>query len=158
MRSPRVVAGALLVGAPALLAACGGSSARTITVGGEVAAPPAAVPAATVEVGPGTVGTVVVRGGYRLAIRVVPNRATSSNHVSVSVSQDGLPVAGARVGLAASMLTMDMGTADYRLSGHGTYAVRTPAWLMAGLWELAFTVRPAGHPALSVGVVDHMRS
>lgn len=158
MRRSSLIAGALLVGAPALFSGCGGS-VGTITVGEPAGVrAPAAVPAATIEVGPGTVRRVVVRGGYRVSVRVTPNRASKANRVVVSVSQDGVPVSGARVGLTASMLTMDMGTARYELAGDGTYAVRTPAWLMAGLWELGVTVRPPGGPALSFGLADDMRS
>jgi YtkA-like len=158
MRRHSLVAGAPLVGAPALLAGCGGS-VGTITVGEPAAAQaPTAVPAATVEVGPGIVRHVVVRGGYRVTIRVTPNRASRANHVVVAVSQAGIPVTGAHVGITASMLTMDMGTARYRLAGSGTYAVTTPAWLMPGLWELGVTVRPPGGAAVSVGLADDMRS
>ena len=94
----------------------------------------------------------------RIAIRVTPNSATRANHVTVTVTQSGLPVSGARVVLAASMLTMDMGTAQYRLTGDGAYAVRTPAWLMPGVWDLAFTVRPPGGPTLSIALADRLRS
>jgi hypothetical protein len=153
-----LLAGALLVGAPAVFTGCGGS-VGTITVGEPAGVrAPAAVPAATIEVGPGAVSHAVVRGGYRVAVRVSPNRASKANRVVVSVTQAGMPVSGARVRLSASMLTMDMGTARYALTGDGTYAVRTPAWLMPGLWELAVTVRPPGGPALSFGLADDMRS
>jgi hypothetical protein len=158
VRRPSLVAGALLVGAPALLTGCGGS-VGTITVGEPAGVQaPAAVPAATIEVGPGAVSHAVVRGGYRVAVRVTPNRTSKPNRVVVSVSRDGEPVGGARVRLSASMLTMDMGTAKYDLAGDGTYAVTTPAWLMPGLWELAVTVRPPGGPAVSFGLADDMRS
>lgn len=157
MRRSDLIAGALLVGAPALFSGCGGA-VGTITVGEAAGVQaPAAVPAATIEVGPGAVRHVVLRGGYRVAIHVTPNRASRANRVVVAVSQDGVPVAGARVALSASMLTMDMGTARYRLSGEGTYAVRTPAWLMPGLWELAVRVQPPGGPALSFGLADDLR-
>jgi len=155
-----LIAGALLFAAPVLLAACGGSTAATITVGdvAPAASAPAALPVATVEVGPGPVHQVVRRAGYRLTIRVSPNRATSPNRVVVGVSQDGMPVTGARVTLSAAMLTMDMGTARYDLAGDGTYSVHTPPWLMPGLWELAVSVRPPGGPPVSVGLVDHLRA
>ena len=159
MRRPSfLLAGALLVGAPAVFSGCGGS-VGTITVGEPAAVrAPAAVPAATIEVGPGAVRHVALRSGYRVAIRVTPNRASKPNRVAVSVTQYGVPVSGARVRLSASMLTMDMGTARYTLAGGGTYAVTTPAWLMPGLWGLAVTVRPPGGPALSFGLADTMRS
>jgi hypothetical protein len=158
LRRSSLIAGALLVGAPALLTGCGGS-VGTITVGEPAGVQaPAAVPAATIEVGPGVVRHAVVRGGYRVAVHVAPNRATKPNRVVVTVSQDGVPVSGASVRLSASMLTMDMGTAKYDLAGDGTYAVTTPAWLMPGLWDLAVTVRPPGGPAVSFGLADDIRS
>ena len=56
----------------------------------------------------------------------------------------------------------------YADDGHGHRPVRaprrrdvsahTPAWLMPGLWELAVRVRPPRGPAVSVGLVDHMRA
>jgi len=158
LRRSSLIAAALLVGAPALLTGCGGS-VGTITVGEPAGVQaPAAVPAATIEVGPGAVRHAVVRGGYRVAVHVTPNRASKANRVVVTVSQYGVPVTGARVGLSASMLTMDMGTAHYQLGGDGAYAVTTPAWLMPGIWELAVTVRPPGGRAVSFGLADDMRS
>jgi YtkA-like protein len=153
-----LTAGVLLCVAPVLLAACGTSTAATITVGDVAPAAAPALPVATVEVGPAAVRKVLTRAGYRLTIRVSPNRATRPNRVVVGVSQDGMPVTGARVTVSASMLTMDMGTAQYELHGSGTYSAHTPAWLMPGLWELAVRVRPPGGPAIAVGLVDQMRA
>jgi len=159
LRSRSLIAGALLVGAPAALAGCGGGSVGTITIGAAVpVAATTALPAATVDVGPGAVRHVLRRGGYAVTVRVTPNRASTPNRVVVAVSQYGEPVTGARVTLTASMLTMDMGVAHYGLDGDGTYSVRTPAWLMAGLWELAVRVHPPGGPAVSFALTDHLRA
>lgn len=159
MRSRSLIAGALLVGAPAALSACGSGSVGTITLGAAVpVAATSALPAATVDVGPGPVRHVLRRGGYLLTIRVAPNRANTPNRVVVTVSRYGAPVTGAHVTLTASMLTMDMGVAHYLLAGDGTYSARTPAWLMAGLWELAVRVQPPGGPGVTVGLADHLRA
>lgn len=66
-------------------------------------------------------------------------------------------MAGARVGLTVSMETMDMGTVHYALRGDGVYAARTPAWVMAGRWQLAVTVRPPGAAPLTVALDDRLR-
>jgi len=159
LRSRSLIAGALLVGAPAALSGCGNSSVGTITVGAAVpVAATTALPAATLDVGPGAVRNVLRRDGYSVTIRVTPNRANTPNRVVVAVSEYGEPVTGARVELTASMLTMDMGTAHYRLAGDGTYSVRTPAWLMPGLWEIAVRVHPRGAQAVSFGLADRMRA
>jgi YtkA-like protein len=159
LRSRSLIAGALLLGAPAALSACGSGSVATITVGAAVpVAATAPLPVATVDVGPGAVRQTLRRNGYAVAIRVVPNRADTPNRVVVAVSRYGEPVSGAQVTLTASMLTMDMGVAHYRLTGDGSYSVRTPAWLMPGLWDLAVSVRPPGGTAVSVALADRLRA
>jgi hypothetical protein len=146
----------------ALVAAACGSGGGTVTVGdGGVqlsGAPPPLPPAPHLVVtGPGAVHLRLSRRGYSLAFRISPNRPRSSNRIAVAVSRDGAPVRGARVSLAASMLTMDMGVARYELKGGGAYAVKAPAWLMAGRWQLDLEVRPPGERAIRVSFDDRMR-
>lgn len=161
MRSSRaLLAAAVLVPCSALAAGCG-ASGGTITVGGE-APPPAPQPslaaADTVEVGPGPFRAHVSRDGYELAVRVSPNRATTANRIAVSLTEAGTPVAGARVGVAAGMLTMDMGTAHYRLAGDGTYSGALPAWEMPGRWGLTVSVTPPGGAPIRVALDDRIGS
>lgn len=113
--------------------------------------------AVTVQVGPGTVRARVVEAGYRIRFEVAPNSASRPNRVEVTVVRAGRPVYGARVHLAAGMLSMGMGVAAYRLAGSGAYAVRTPSWLMPGEWALAFTVTPPGRPPIHVVLDDRMQ-
>jgi hypothetical protein len=111
-----------------------------------------------VVTGPGPVAARLRRAGYSLAFRVTPNRAQTANHIVVGLSRDGVPVRGAHVRLAARMLTMDMGVARYALAGsRAGYAARTPAWLMAGRWELDLTVTPPGGRTISVAFDNRMR-
>jgi hypothetical protein len=155
----RALAAAASLAAAATAAGCG-SSAGTITVG--AAAPAAAVEpagrtvAAAVAVGPGPFRTAVRRSGYRVSIAVKPNRASTSNRVSVELMRDRTPVT-ARVRLTVRMETMDMGTVTYALGGHGPYDVRTPAWVMAGRWQLLLTVHPAGGRAFDLALDDLLR-
>jgi hypothetical protein len=146
----------------ALVAAACGSGGGTVTIGdGGIPlsdSPPPLAPAPhLVLTGPGAVHVRLSRRGYALAFRISPNRSRSSNRIAVALSRGGAPVRGAHVSLAASMLTMDMGTARYALRGGGTYAVQAPAWLMPGRWQLDLEVRPPGERAIRISFDDRMR-
>src|SRR5213076_3112022 len=57
----------------------------------------ASIGGAKAHVGPGAVNEVVSENGYRLAIRVSPNRAAVPNSFQVAISRGGEPVLGADV-------------------------------------------------------------
>lgn len=159
-RSATIPAAAAALAAAALTSGCG-ATGGTITVGAALpaAGAPAAVPVAydAATVGPGAVTETLTRRGYAIGVHVTPNRATTSNRIVLTLRQDGAPVAGAHVGLAVNMTTMDMGTARYVLAGDEDYAVRAPAWIMAGTWQLTFTVTPPGGRALRFALDDRLR-
>jgi hypothetical protein len=153
-------AAAALATAAALTSGCG-ATGGTITVGAALPAAgvPAAVPVAhdAPAVGPGAVTATLARRGYEIGVHVTPNRATAPNRIVLTLRQDGAPVAGAHVALAVNMLTMDMGTARYVLAGSDDYAVRAPAWVMAGTWQLTFAVTPPGAATLRFALDDRLR-
>src|SRR5262249_54335146 len=74
----------------------------------------ASISGSTKRVGPGPVVTSVLQNGYRLDVRVAPNRAAVPNDFSVHVTRDGQPVRGADVVLQFNMLDMEMASQAYR--------------------------------------------
>jgi hypothetical protein len=92
------------------------------------------------------------------AFHIAPNRASTTNRISVRITQDGLPLAGARVRLTAEMLTMDMGVASYTLAGSGVYVTQTPAWAMTGPWSLSFTIMAPGDRPVRVDLNDRLHT
>ena len=96
--------------------------------------------------GPGPVTTVVNRNGYRLEIRVTPNRAAAQNTFSVRITRGGAPVRGADVLATFTMLDMEMPAQSYRLAetAPGVYERAAPALVMVGHWGLTFQVQPQG--------------
>jgi copper transport protein len=117
----------------------------------------ASVSGSTKRVGPGPVVSSVVQDGYRLDLRVAPNRAAVPNDFSVRLTRGGQPVRGADVVLRFEMLDMEMGEQAFRLqeTSPGVYAHAAPALVMVGHWGLVFNVAPAGKPPFNVQVVDH---
>jgi copper transport protein len=113
----------------------------------------------TTRVGPGPVGEVVNRDGYRLELRIGPNRATVSNDFALQTTKDGAPVRNADVTTTFTMLDMAMGSQGYRLpeTSPGVYRLSAPALAMVGHWGLTFDVRPPGGPPFTVGLVDEAR-
>jgi copper transport protein len=146
----RLVAGESLLVAGAVLAAAVLSSL----------APPskalASVGSAKAHVGPGSVSEVVNQNGYRLAIRVSPNKAAVPNSFQVGISRGGKPVRNADVTLDFTMLDMEMGQQAYHLSetAPGTYGHAAPALVMVGHWGLSFQVTPPGQRPFTVLLVD----
>jgi copper transport protein len=146
----RLVAGESLLVSGAVLAAAALSSLP----------PPskalASVGGAKAHVGPGAVNKVVTERGYRLAIRVTPNRAAVPNSFQVAISRGGKPVRGADVTVDFAMLDMEMGQQAYHLSetAPGTYGHAAPALVMVGHWGLSFQVAPPGQRPLTVLLVD----
>lgn len=107
--------------------------------------------------GPGPVAKVVTRGGYRLALRVSPNKVAVSDDYSVRLTHKGVPVQGASVIMTFTMLDMEMPTQSYRLAERspGLYEHSTEALVMVGRWGLTFQVQPPGAQPFDVTIVDH---
>jgi copper transport protein len=146
----RLVAGEALLVAGAVLAAAVLSSLP----------PPskalASIGGAKAHVGPGVVDKVVSENGYRLAIRVSPNRAAVQNSFQVAISRGGRPVRNADVTVDFAMLDMEMGQQAYHLSetAPGTYGHAAPALVMVGHWGLSFQIAPPGQKPFTVLFVD----
>ena len=106
--------------------------------------------------GPGPVATVVNRNGYRLELRVTPNRAATQNEFSVRITHNGMPVRGADVVATFTMLDMEMPSQSDRLAETqpGTYVRSAPALVMVGHWGLSFQVQPRGGQPFSVLLLD----
>jgi copper transport protein len=118
----------------------------------------ASVGNATANVGPGPVTAVAQKNGYRLTLRVTPNRAAVPNEFAVQLSRNGRPVQGAGVVIRVSMLDMAMADQEYRLSetAPGVYTHAAPALVMVGHWGLFFDVTPRGSKEpFDVLIVDH---
>jgi len=111
---------------------------------------------AKAHVGPGLVDKVVSENGYRLAIRVSPNRAAVPNSFQVAISRGGRPVRNADVTVDFAMLDMEMGQQAYHLSetAPGTYGHAAPALVMVGHWGLSFRIAPPGQKPFTVLLVD----
>jgi copper transport protein len=147
----RVVAGeSVLVGgavlAAAVLSSLAPPSKALASVGG-----------AKARVGPGAVSEVVTENGYRLAVRVAPNKAAVPNSFQVAISRGGKPVRSADVTLDLAMLDMEMGQQAYHLTetAPGTYGRAAPALVMVGHWGLSFQVAPPGRRPFTVLLVDN---
>jgi copper transport protein len=116
----------------------------------------AAVGGAKAHVGPGLVNKVLTENGYRLTVRVSPNRAAVPNSFQVAVSRGGQPVRNADVTVDFLMLDMEMGQQAYHLSetSPGTYGHAAPALVMVGHWGLSFQIAPPGQKPFTVLLVD----
>jgi copper transport protein len=111
---------------------------------------------AAARVGPGAVRRVLTAHGYRLELRVDPNRAALPNTFELRLSRAGRPVRGADVVARFDMLDMDMSPQAYTLPerGAGRYARSAPALVMVGHWAVTFDVRPRAGAPFQVIVVD----
>jgi copper transport protein len=116
----------------------------------------AAVGSAKAHVGPGAVNEVVTENGYRLAVRVSPNKAAVPNSFGVAISRGGKPVRNADVTVDFVMLDMEMGQQAYHLSetAPGTYGHAAPALVMVGHWGLSFQIAPSGQKPFTIFLVD----
>jgi copper transport protein len=138
-----LVAGAVL--AAAVLSSLPPPSKALASVGG-----------ARAHVGPGPVNEVVSQNGYRLALRVSPNRAAVPNSFQVGITRGGQPVRKADVTVDFAMLDMEMGQQAYHLSetAPGIYGHAAPALVMVGHWGLSFQIAPPGQKPFTVLLVD----
>jgi copper transport protein len=138
-----IVAGAILVAA--VLSSLAPPSKALAAVGG-----------ASAKVGPGPVNESVVKNGYKLDIGVTPNRAAVPNNFSVHLTRNNQPVRGADVIMRFTMLDMEMGQQEYRLTetSPGTYTHAAPALVMVGHWGLGLDVTPPAGTPVNVLVVD----
>jgi copper transport protein len=146
----RLVTGETLLVAAAVSAAAVLSSlpppAKALAVAGSAIA----------RVGPGAVREVVSRNGYRLELRVAPNRAAAPNTFAIRLTKDGASVRHATVIAGFAMLDMEMGTQTHVLPERapGLYALSSPALVMVGHWGLSFEITPPGGQPFTVVFVD----
>jgi copper transport protein len=118
----------------------------------------ASVGKAAAKVGPGRVVRAVETNGYRLELRVDPNRAAVPNDFSLHITRGGKPVRGADVTATFTMLDMEMGQQAYHLSetAPGVYTHSAPALVMVGHWGLGFDVQtPGRQQPFNVLILDH---
>lgn len=113
---------------------------------------------ARVRVGPGPVSATVPVLGYRLEVRLTPNRASQPDAVSVRLQRGRRPVNGAHVRLTFSMLDMDMGQLTGRLpqTGPGHYARTVPVLGMDGRWALRLDIAPTNAAPFTATILDRM--
>jgi copper transport protein len=102
------------------------------------------------------VAKAVEKAGYRVALRVEPNRAAVPNRFEVTLTRGGKPVTGAAVTAGFAMLDMEMGTQAYRLreTAPGVYGREAPALVMVGHWGLTFDVEPPRAAPFTVTILD----
>ena len=99
---------------------------------------------------------VLTRNGYRIELRVSPNRAAAPNSFAIRVTKDGQPVRHASVIAGFAMLDMEMGTQKYVLPERapGLYERAAPALVMVGHWGLSFEITPPGLQPFTVTLID----
>ncbi len=116
----------------------------------------ASLGAVTAHTGPGPVTTVAAQAGYRVEIRVTPNKVAVPDDFTVRLTRNGAPVRGATVIATFAMLDMEMPNQAYRLAERspGVYEHSTAALVMVGRWGLTFEVTPAGAQPFTVVLVD----
>ena len=117
----------------------------------------ASLGAPTATAGPGPVTEVVERNGYRVDVRVSPNKVAVPDEYTVRLTRNGAPVRGATIIATFTMLDMEMPTQAYRLAERspGVYAHSSEALVMVGRWGLTFQVQPAGGQPFDVVILDH---
>ena len=146
----RLVAGEVLLVVGAVIAAAVLTSLAPPAKGLARAGNPSA------RVGPGRVAEVVNKNGYRIELRVSPNRAAVPNSFSVAITRGGTPVRGVEVVAGFTMLDMEMGTQSYALTetSPGVYTRSAPALVMVGHWGLSFDITPPGKAPFTILLVD----
>jgi copper transport protein len=145
-----------LVSGEALLVAAAITAAAVLSSLPPPAKALAVVGSAIARVGPGPVTQVVSDNGYRIEIRVAPNRAVASNVFSLRITKGGRPVRHATVIAAFAMLDMEMGTQSSVLPERapGVYERSAPALVMVGHWGLSFEITSPGHQPFTITLVD----
>jgi copper transport protein len=146
----RLVAGEVLLVVGAVIAAAVLTSLAPPAKGLARAGNPSA------RVGPGRVAEIVNKNGYRIELRVSPNRAAVPNSFSVAITRGGKPARGAEVVSGFTMLDMEMGTQSYALTetSPGVYTRSAPALVMVGHWGLSFEITPPGKAPFTILLVD----
>jgi copper transport protein len=106
--------------------------------------------------GPGPVASVVTMNGYRLEVRVDPNKVGVANDFAVRVLRGGKPVSGLGVTATFTMLDMEMPTLSYDLPERsaGLYERSAPALVMVGRWAFTFDVEPPHGAPFRILLVD----
>jgi copper transport protein len=146
----RLVSGETLLLAAAIVAAAVLSSlpppAKALAVAGSAIA----------RVGPGPVTEVVNKNGYRIELRVTPNRAAAPNTFALRITKDSVPVRHSNVIAGFAMLDMEMGTQRYVLPERapGLYERAAPALVMVGHWGLSFEITPPGQQPFTFTLID----
>ena len=146
--------------ASALIVTAGAIAAAAGAFGSNSPAPSQTVirPSVVGRVGPGRVATALRAHGYRLDLRLSPNRASAARgRMSVTLSQNGQPVSRARIRLTFTMLDMKMvgRRVSLRETAPGRYE-RVAQRLMFGRWGLRVAVRPTHETPFSVNLVDRV--
>ncbi|HZU20849.1 MAG TPA: FixH family protein [Gaiellaceae bacterium] len=97
-------------------------------------------------------------GSYRITVVVRPNSSTALNRISVRLTRNGRPVAGARVTIKIRMSEMSMPAILGRLreTSHGRYVTRDAVLGMEGRWNLRITVAPPRAEPFSIRLVDRV--
>jgi predicted metal-binding membrane protein len=115
--------------------------------------------ASRIALGPGSATRVVHRNGYRLELRLEPNRALRPGVVRLELSKDGRAVSGARVRATFTMLDMQMEEISTRIpqTDPGTYARSGVVLAMPGRWGAELDVTPPRGEPFAVRLVDHVR-
>ena len=96
------------------------------------------------------------RAGYRVRVRIEPNRATRPSRVVVTLGRSGRRIRRARVTLALTMLGMPMPPQRYALAETtpGLYTCTLAAPGMVGRFGVTLTVRPPDARTVTVHFVD----
>lgn len=145
-----------LVGGEVLLVVSAAAAAAVLSSLPPPAKALAKVGGAVARVGPGPVLETVNKNGYRLELRVSPNRAAVPNSFSLRITRGGSPVRGAEVVSGFTMLDMEMGSQSYALveTSPGVYSRSVPALVMVGHWGLSLDITPPGKTPFTVLFVD----
>jgi copper transport protein len=111
---------------------------------------------ASARVGPGPVAETVNENGYRIAVRISPNRAALPDTFTLHITRNGKPVRNANVVTRFDMLDMEMQQQSFAFPevSPGTYEKSAPALVMVGHWGLTFEITPPGGKPFEVLVVD----
>ena len=110
-----------------------------------------------VRIGPGPATARVQEQGYRLDVRLSPNRALASNELLLRLTRNGESVNAAGIRVAFTMLDMHMPefSASLAETAPGKYGQAVPR-LMFGRWGVRLFVLPRGETPFSVRLIDRV--